>query len=189
MSEAFHFSAGQMPLLVSIPHVGTDIPAAVAKAMTPVAEIKADTDWHVDRLYDFAAALGASTLAARTSRYVIDFNRDPADKPLYAGANNTELCPTSTFDQEPLYPPGGEPDAAEVERRRALYWQPYHDCLAGRAGTAGRAAPRHCVLWEGHSISSHGAALLRGTAARPELRNRRWCQCRARAAAGAAAPC
>ncbi len=149
----FDFQPGDAPLLLSIPHLGSAIPDALLGSMTPAAAISADTDWHVDRLYDFAPALGVSVLKARWSRYVIDLNRDPENKALYVGANNTELCPTSTFDEEPLYPAGGQPDAAEIARRREAYWQPYHAKLQAELA---RLVARHgvCVLWEGHSIRS-----------------------------------
>ena len=42
----FRFNEGSIPLLVSMPHVGTDIPDDIAARMTPQALIKADTDWH-----------------------------------------------------------------------------------------------------------------------------------------------
>lgn len=151
MSELFRFRAGEAPLLVSMPHVGTEIPTEVRATMTPVAADVADTDWHVDRLYDFAADLGASVLAARYSRYCIDLNRDPEGKSLYPGASVTELCPTSTFDEEPLYaaPPGQE----EILRRRETYWRPYHEKLQEELARL-RAKHGRVLLWEGHSIRS-----------------------------------
>ncbi len=152
-TQPFSFHAGDAPLLISIPHLGTEIPPDLLARMTPAAAPSADTDWHVDRLYDFAPALGISVLSARFSRYVIDLNRDPQNQPLYAGANNTELCPTSTFDEEPLYPPGGQPDDVEIARRRDSFWAPYHAKLQAELR---RLVARHgvCVLWEGHSIRS-----------------------------------
>ncbi len=144
---------GEAPLLVSMPHAGWEIPEPEASGMLPLARESADTDWHVERLYDFARGLGATLLQARYSRYLIDLNRPPDSAELYPGASNTELCPTSTFAEEPLYPPGGEPDAEEVERRRERYWQPYHACLAEEIGRLRRSHPR-IVVWEGHSIRS-----------------------------------
>jgi len=88
----YRFHAGSTPLLVSCPHVGTYIPAEIAPRMTIEAYELADTDWHVERLYDFARDLGASMLVATHSRYVIDLNRPPDGSVLYANANNTELC-------------------------------------------------------------------------------------------------
>ncbi len=52
-------------------------------------------------------------------RYVIDVNRDPAGESLYPGQNTTGLCPLTDFDGQPIYAEGAEPDADEIERRRA----------------------------------------------------------------------
>ncbi len=124
MSEHYHFHQGEAPLLVSLPHAGSEIPAEVLERMTPVARASADSDWHVERLYDFAADMGASVLQARYSRYLIDLNRSPDSKPLYPGASNTELCPTSTFDEEPLYPDGAAPAGPRSPRGGVLSGSP-----------------------------------------------------------------
>jgi len=149
----YRFNAGSVPLLVSMPHVGTEIPDDIAATMAPCAQARADTDWHLEQLYGFAQELGASTLAARWSRYVIDLNRPPENTNLYPGQDTTGLCPVDTFAREPLYQPGRAPDAAEVQRRLAAYWQPYHDCLRTELS---RLLARHgrVVLWEAHSIAS-----------------------------------
>ena len=73
--ETYRFHAGSAPLLVSMPHTGTHIPEALLARMTPAATMLADTDWHLERLYDFLDELGASVLVATHSRYVIDLNR------------------------------------------------------------------------------------------------------------------
>ena len=62
-----------------------------------------DADWWIDRLYDFATGLGATTVRTMISRSVIDVNRDPSGVSLYPGQATTELCPTTTFYGEPLY--------------------------------------------------------------------------------------
>lgn len=160
-AQPFHFSSGTAPLLISIPHLGLEIPDDVEKSMTPAAKLRADTDWHVDRLYDFASALGASVLAARFSRYLIDLNRDPENKSLYPGANVTELCPTSTFDEEPLYPKGGAPDDQEIARRREAYWRPYHAKLVEEIARLKKSHGR-VILWEAHSIRSHVPRFFQG---------------------------
>jgi N-formylglutamate deformylase len=112
--DLYRFRAGSSPLLVSMPHVGTHIPPSLAAGMTPAALEVPDTDWHVDLLYDFLGDLGAGVLAATHSRYVIDLNRTPTGEALYAGARNTELCPTTRFDDQPIYRPGGLPDVVEI---------------------------------------------------------------------------
>lgn len=47
----FRFKAGRLPLLISMPHAGTDIPDDVAANLMPCAAARADTDWHLPELY------------------------------------------------------------------------------------------------------------------------------------------
>ena len=114
--ELYDFSPGDAPLLVSMPHCGTYIPADLAEAMTPAALEVADTDFHLPQLYHFLAGRGVSVLAATHSRYVIDLNRPPDGAVLYPGASNTELCPTSRFDFAPVYRDGMQPDVREIDQ-------------------------------------------------------------------------
>ncbi|RYY99547.1 MAG: N-formylglutamate deformylase, partial [Comamonadaceae bacterium] len=83
------FRRGTRPLLISMPHVGTHVPPALAERFTEEARHVPDTDWHLERLYDFADELGASVLAATHSRYVVDLNRPPDDQNLYPGQDTT----------------------------------------------------------------------------------------------------
>lgn len=149
----FRFKQGKVPLLVSMPHVGTDIPDEVAGAFAPCALAKADTDWHLGELYGFADALGASTIAARWSRYVIDLNRPPEDTNLYPGMDTTGLCPVDTFGREQLYQPGRAPSEAEVGRRLDRYWRPYHNQLRAELARL-LALHGRVLLWDAHSIAS-----------------------------------
>ena len=149
----FRFKAGSVPLLLSMPHAGTDIPDEIAAGMAPCALVRADTDWHLPELYAFADSLGASMLSARWSRYVIDLNRPPEDTNLYPGQDTTRLCPVDTFGRERLYRPGREPDAGEVERRLERYWHPYHRQLRAELERL-LALHGQVVLWDAHSIAS-----------------------------------
>ena len=160
-TPVYDFTPGRTPLLVSIPHCGTQVPPELLTRFTPEGQLLADTDWYVDRLYDFAAGLGAGVIAARWSRYVIDLNRAPDGETLYPGASNTELCPITTFDKQPIYLPGAEPDLGEIGRRRARYWQPYHDRVAEELR---RLRDLHgvAVLWEAHSIRSRVPRFFEG---------------------------
>jgi N-formylglutamate amidohydrolase len=83
--EPFLFRERSGPLLVSMPHVGLHIPDDIAAGMTDLALMVSDTDWHIDRLYDFLDDLGASVVAATHSRYVVDLNRPPDGASLYPG--------------------------------------------------------------------------------------------------------
>ncbi|MDH4052245.1 MAG: N-formylglutamate deformylase, partial [Rubrivivax sp.] len=120
-----------------------------------------DTDWHLDRLYDFVRDMGASLLVPRYSRYLIDLNRPPENTPMYPGVNNTELCPTRFFTGEPLYQAGKEPGATEVADRTARYWRPYHDTLQSELQRL-RDEHGHAMLFDGHSIQAELPWLFEG---------------------------
>lgn len=161
MSSPFTLHPGTVPLLVSMPHIGTHIPPELQDAYEPRALGLEDTDWHLDQLYNFLPDLGASVLQPRCSRYVIDLNRPPDDAPMYPGAANTELCPTRFFTSDPLYRDGRAPDEAERARRRQTWWQPYHDALAGELARI-RAQHGFALLWDAHSIQAEVPWLFEG---------------------------
>ncbi len=160
--EVFRIHPGRGPLVISFPHVGTALPADQQHRYTERALRVEDTDWFLDRLYAFAADLGATLVVPRHSRYLIDLNRGSDNQPMYPGRNNTELCPTRHFTGEPIYRPGAAPDEAEIRRRVAAYWQPYHDALAAQLA-ATRARHGHAVLFDAHSIKSELPWLFEGT--------------------------
>ncbi|MBB5607428.1 MULTISPECIES: N-formylglutamate deformylase [unclassified Janthinobacterium] len=150
----FRFNEGSIALLVSMPHVGTDIPDDIAARLTPQALQKADTDWHLRELYGFLREMDASVLSARWSRYTIDLNRPQEDTNLYPGQDTTGLLPHDTFHREALYLSGQEPDAAEVQQRVQRYWAPYHRQLRAELDRLLRVHGA-VVLWDAHSIASH----------------------------------
>ena len=152
---------GSAPLIVSFPHTGTDIPAAIEARLASPWLARKDADWWVHRLYDFAADLGATTLRTTVSRTVIDVNRDPSGASLYSGQTTTDLCPLTTFDGEPLYRPGKEPDEAEIVERRATYFAPFHDVLAAEIARL-KALHGRVALYEAHSIRSYVPRLFEG---------------------------
>ncbi len=150
----FRFRQGTRPLLISMPHVGTHVPPALAARLTDEARRVPDTDWHLERLYDFADALGASVLVATHSRFVIDLNRPPDGASLYPGQSVTGLCPVDLFDDQPLYrDPADVPSETEIAERREAIWQPYHAQLAHELA---RIQAQHgaAALWDAHSIRS-----------------------------------
>jgi N-formylglutamate deformylase len=153
-------TAGSSPLVISFPHVGTDVPDDIAARMTPAALRLDDTDFEQPALYDFAAELDASTVTARWSRLVIDVNRPPDNRPLYPGQWGAGLVPTETFLGEPVYA-GATPDEAEITARRDRYWRPYHDALRA-ALDAAVEAHGFALLWDAHSISAVVPKLFEG---------------------------
>ena len=152
---------GTLPLLVSLPHDGSHIPADIAARLAPEARRAPDTDWHVSRLYAFAKELGASVLVPSHSRYVVDLNRPPDDVSLYPGQNTTGLCPAVRFSGDPVYLPGQEPSADEVAARVERYWRPYHALLAQELARL-RELHGRVLLWEGHSIRAEVPFLFEG---------------------------
>ena len=161
MSPVFEFVPGTLPLLISIPHAGTQVPEDIAQRLRPPARPLPDTDWHVDKLYAFAANMGANTLKANFSRYVVDLNRGTDGGLLYPGQRETGLCPLTTFDDAPLYAPGDAPGPAEIAQRVEQYWKPYHEKLASTLAAL-RAEHGYALLWDAHSIRARVPVLFEG---------------------------
>ncbi len=150
----FHFSQGSGPVLVSMPHIGTYLPPEILAKLTGNGRKVKDTDWHLDKLYNFLGDMGVSILMAHNSRTVIDLNRGADGRLLYPGQNETELCPATSFDNQPLYQEGLAPDQAEILHRKAVYWQPYHDKIRCELDRI-KAQFGYALLWDAHSIQSH----------------------------------
>jgi len=144
---------GDSPLVIDVPHAGTHVPDVLVPRLTAVAQTVPDTDWHVEKLYAFAASEGATLFCATHSRYVVDLNRDPSGEALYAGADNTELCPTRTFGGETIYVGGNALAQAEVADRIATHFAPYHAALAAEIARV-RGSHGFAVVLDGHSIRS-----------------------------------
>lgn len=152
---------GSSPLIISIPHSGVKIPNELDSLMTPVAERLQDTDWYVDRLYEFAKALNATVVSAELSRYVVDLNRDPTGNSLYPGQFTTGLCPTTTFMNEPLYTDDSVVNEVEINRRVTEYWQPYHREIQNQLSRV-KSEHGYALLFDAHSIASRVPALFDG---------------------------
>lgn len=156
----YRYRHGSSPLIVSMPHVGTFVPHSVGRTLNDCAVQRPDTDWHLPRLYDFLESLDATVITATHSRYVIDVNRPPDGANLYPGRDTPKLCPTDTFDQQPLYRVGG-PKPEEIARRLDSVWRPYHRRLECEIE---RVRDEHGValLWDAHSIVSVAPRLFEG---------------------------
>ncbi|MGL4243060.1 MAG: N-formylglutamate deformylase [Beijerinckiaceae bacterium] len=150
--ETFTFTRGESPLILSMPHPGTAVPPDVGASLNDRGRLVEDTDWHMRELYrPIENRFRPTVIEATLSRYVIDLNRDPSGVSLYPGQATTELVPTMTFDGAPIWQV--PPDAAEIARRKALYFQPYHAALAAEIARV-KAKHGYCVLWDCHSIKS-----------------------------------
>jgi len=162
MMKLIEYIPGDAAVVLSIPHSGTYVPKTILSRFTDEGRALTDTDWHVEKLYDFAARLKIHILFATHSRYVVDLNRDPSGKPLYPGADNTEICPTTTFAHDPIYKKGKKPSKKEVEKRIETYWRPYHDKLASVVEKM-VAREGKCVVFDAHSIRSEVPRFFEGT--------------------------
>lgn len=147
-------TAPLVPMILSVPHCGTAFPEELRAHFVPeLMQAPDDTDWFVHELYNFASEMGITIIHAHYSRWVIDLNRDPESKPLYDdGRIITALTTTTDFFGNPIYrSPEFEPNAQEIERRRTLYYAPYHEkireLLEERKASFGKV-----LLWDAHSI-------------------------------------
>ncbi len=143
-----------LPIVVSVPHCGTDFPEEIRSEYKPdLIKAPDDTDWFVDRLYDFVVEMGITLISANYSRWVIDLNRDVDSKPLYTdGRIITALCPTTTFLGERLYvDERKEVEAHEVQRRLKEYYYPYHSKIQSLLDESKKKFGK-VLLWDCHSI-------------------------------------
>lgn len=156
MDQPFYIreaTAPVVPVILSIPHCGTDFPDEVKGDYLPEQmESVDDTDWFLQDLYNFAPELGITTVYAKYSRWLIDLNRDPESAPLYNdGRIITGLTTTTDFLGNPIYKEGCEPDVQEVNRRLDKYYWPYYQqlqsLLDARIQQFGKV-----ILWDAHSI-------------------------------------
>jgi N-formylglutamate deformylase len=163
-------AGAETPLVVEIPHAGLDLPAAYLEPLAaPVRAVARDADLYVDALYADAASEGATTLVARTSRYVVDVNRSErdVDGEVVEGARNDVrlhhgLVWRTTSDGEPALTRKLTP--AELEERLDGVWRPYHRALA-QAIERKRARFGIAVVLAAHSMPSVERTPRRGAVA------------------------
>lgn len=149
---------GDGPIVLGLPHTGTFVPDGIRALLNDRGRELADTDWHIERLYD-GLLPGATTVRATFHRYVIDANRAPGDESLYPGQNTTGLVPATDFDGVPIWARAVMPD--ETAQRCVDYHAPYHAALRAELD---RVRARHgvAILWDCHSIRSLIPFLFQG---------------------------
>ncbi|WP_299930416.1 N-formylglutamate deformylase [uncultured Pelagimonas sp.] len=139
---------GRSPIILGLPHTGTFVPPNVWADLNPIGRDLADTDWHVDQLYD-GVIDGLTMVRANFHRYVIDANRDPSGASLYPGQNTTTLVPLTDFEGRDIWQ--SAPDADEIEARREAFHAPYHVAMQAQIE---RVLATHgvVILFDCHSI-------------------------------------
>lgn len=115
-----------VPVVASIPHSGMYIPQDIARnCKKHHLKTLRNTDWFLDRLYDFLPELGIHIIRTNCSRYVIDPNR-PLTRPLFGRYQKCAIYRTNTWGED-IY--NKEPDKADIRKRIKNYYIPYHRAL------------------------------------------------------------
>jgi N-formylglutamate deformylase len=143
--ETVTYHAGTTPLVLDSPHSGVDYPDDFGHACD-LATLRRAEDTHVEKLYDFAPALGVAWIEAHFPRSYLDANRDTteidtglldAPWPHPVASDPAVLSKVRlgkgliwrcTDDGVPLYQ--RQLSVAEIEQRIARCWQPYHAAVA-----------------------------------------------------------
>lgn len=158
-------STAPSPVLVEVPHAGTDLPDEVKVALDAGeargTDVRFDADLYVDRLFGLAPSAGATLLCARLSRYVVDLNRAPdeLDEALFSSFELRKRgLPRGVVwrcagDGRPLL---AKPlTRSSVAGRIAAYYTPYHAALAQELASI-RQRHGTALLVAGHSMPSRG---------------------------------
>ncbi|KQT47414.1 N-formylglutamate deformylase [Aureimonas sp. Leaf454] len=157
----FEVRRGASPVILGLPHTGTDLPPEIAARLNDEGLRLRDTDWHIERLYD--GLLPEATIVRATfHRYVVDANRDPDGVSLYPGQNTTSLVPETDFDDQPIWRDGKGPTPRDIAERLAAYHAPYHAALAAEIDRV-KAMHGTAILYDCHSIRSVVPFLFEGT--------------------------
>lgn len=148
----------RIPILVSVPHCGTAIPEDIASGMNPRLLPPDDTDFYVERLYEFVLEMGATMVHANYSRWVIDLNRDPESKPLYSdGRVITGLVTETDFLGNPIYL-HDLPSGNDVIFRLENFYKPYHSEISHQLKLLQQEF-KHVLLFDAHSIRKHVSSI------------------------------
>lgn len=122
--EIINANHHELPLIVSMPHSGTWLPATMQAALVPDI-ILANVDWFLPDLYRFIPDSGITTLINHVHRYVADPNRSVHS--LADGSyEQTAVYQRNTFGR-PLYTQPLTQDT--IQTRMRDYYFPYRHAL------------------------------------------------------------
>lgn len=132
-----------LPLLLSVPHAGTEVPAEAEPycILTP-AQIAADGDEGAADIYALADEVEGH-ITTPVARAIVDLNRAPDD------FSPDGVVKTHTCWDEPVYSPFPPPDVVEELLKR--HWHPYHQRLQ-ELGASGR----FLLGIDCHTMAAHG---------------------------------
>jgi N-formylglutamate deformylase len=135
-----------LPLVLSIPHCGSEIPPDIAGdfALSP-SQVAESEDWGTREVFGGLPVLAVQ--AARWSRLVVDLNRSAED------LGPKGVIARADYFGRTVFKSGQEPDQAETERRIRAYHLPYHEELIENLANPGLR-----LLLDCHSMDSVGPA-------------------------------
>ena len=150
------------PLVVSVPHAGLRT-AGFERTLNPELDVRCDSDLFVDRLYRIGDPDGPEvSVAAQTSRFVCDMNRDPDD--VSSGAVPEHPAPRNSDGRGFVWaittmgvPALARPLSLDEWKERTAIHAAYHDALSRALGRA-RERFGYAILVDGHSMPSRGRA-------------------------------
>ena len=174
--------AQTLPVVLASPHSGRAYPADfLRQTHLDVSVLRRAEDAYVDDLFALAAKSGVPMLKALYPRSFVDANREPyeVDPAMFEGAlpghANTRsprvaaglgCLPRVAFDGQTLY--RRRLPVAELERRLAWYYRPYHAALRKLIDeTLERFG--HCILVDCHSMPSNSPVGLGGKGGRVDF--------------------
>jgi N-formylglutamate amidohydrolase len=174
--------AQTLPVVLASPHSGRAYPTDfLRQTHLDVTVLRRAEDAYVDDLFALAAKSGVPMLKALYPRSFVDANREPyeVDPAMFEGAlpghANTRsprvaaglgCLPRVAFDGQPLY--RRRLPVAELERRLAWYYRPYHAALRKLIDeTLERFG--HCILVDCHSMPSNSPVGLGGKGGRVDF--------------------
>lgn len=148
------------PLVVSVPHAGLRT-AGFERTLNPELDVRCDADLFVDRLYRIGESDGPEvSVAAQTSRFVCDMNRDADD--ISSGAVPEHPAPRNSDGRGFVWaitttgvPALARPLSLDEWRERTAIHAAYHDAIT-RALSRARERFGYAILLDGHSMPSRG---------------------------------
>ena len=131
-----------LPILLSIPHGGSDTPPEVAdRVVANPKDVFEDGDAFTREIYDLAERV-VHVQSARIARAFVDLNRKEEDRP---PANPDGVVKTATCFDRPVY---SEPlDDEAIELLLARYHRPYHARLEDAARNTAAVLGLDCHSW------------------------------------------
>jgi len=148
------------PLVVSVPHAGVRT-AGFERTLNPELDVRCDADLLVDRLYRIGEPEGPEVyVAAQTSRFVCDLNRDADD--VSRGAVPEHPAPRNADGRGFIWaitttgvPTLSRPLSLDEWRERTAIHAAYHDAIT-RGLARARERFGYAILLDGHSMPSRG---------------------------------